>query len=169
MVFYKENLFDYSGKSVIKVVQRAEKKPLKELRIYDLIMRGNRPLKISHGVYFFYSAQGECLYVGKNSSRRFVERIPDHFSLGVDSWMNQFLSHMKKVYNLRDIATAAIKAKNCRLLLMPVGNHESIGKIEKFFKIFLQPKFNSHKDKTISYYKKRIDLNQKLREILKAL
>jgi len=50
---------------VLELVQRAEKVPLGDLRVYDLLREGDRPLL--WGVYFFYSSAGQCLYVGKSA------------------------------------------------------------------------------------------------------
>jgi hypothetical protein len=54
------------ARAVLNLIQQAEKIPLGDLRIYDLLRDGDRPLL--KGVYFFYSAEGQCLYVGKNSA-----------------------------------------------------------------------------------------------------
>jgi hypothetical protein len=72
---------------VLEQVRHAKKKPLGELLVYDLLRDGDRPLL--WGVYFFFSHDGQCLYVGKNSARKFVDRIPVHLCLYPKERMNQ--------------------------------------------------------------------------------
>ena len=79
---------------VLERVQRVEKKPLGELLVYDLLRDDDRPLL--WGVYFFYSQKGECLYVGKNSARKFIDRIPVHLCLSETDWMNHLVRRIRQ-------------------------------------------------------------------------
>jgi hypothetical protein len=117
---------------------------LGELRIYDLLRDGDRPLL--WGVYFFYSPDRQCLYVGKNSARKFVERIPAHLSLAPTSWMSHLVKRICKHEGIGSLAEAAESARCHRLLLMPVNRREQIGEIgrlERFFRLFADPRYNS--------------------------
>jgi hypothetical protein len=128
---------------VLERVQQAEKKALGELRIYDLIREGDRPLL--WGVYFFFSPEGQCLYVGKNSARKFVERIPVHLSLAEEDWMNHLVKRMCRYEGLSCLADAAEAARGHTLLLMPVSQEQKtqIAALEKFFRLFAEPKYNA--------------------------
>jgi hypothetical protein len=59
-----------------------------DIRLRELADTSERP----YGVYAFFDSvvQGNCLYVGKVSSRSYAERIPMHFDPRSKSWMNQF-------------------------------------------------------------------------------
>jgi len=119
----------------------SEKRALKDIKIIDLIIQNGGELESRHGVYFFFSEKNECLYVGKNSSQQFVERIPWHFALSVDSYGNHFLKYYKKRYGLDSIFEAAKHTLDCKLLLMPVIQRD-ITKIEKLFRVFSDPLLN---------------------------
>lgn len=118
-----------------------EKRALKDIKIVDLIIQKGGELESRHGVYFFFSENNECLYVGKISSQQFVERIPWHFALSEDSYGNHFLKYYKKLHGLVSIFEAANHALHCRLLVMPIV-YTDITKIEKLFRVFSNPELN---------------------------
>ena len=121
----------------------APKKRLRDAKLFDFIMQDGIELLGVHGVYFFFAADNAtCLYVGKNSSPQFIERIPWHLALGEDSWQNHFLKYYRKQYQLASLFEAAKAAGDCHILLMPAP-HEIIAKAEKFFRVFLKPRFNT--------------------------
>jgi hypothetical protein len=60
------------------------KRSLKVLRVVDLVEQGG------NGIYAIFQNQ-KCLYVGKASSRSFVERIPAHLDTREIAWMNGLL------------------------------------------------------------------------------
>lgn len=129
---------------VLEKVQLADKIALADLRIYDLLREGERPLL--WGVYFFFTQKGKCLYVGKNAARKFVERIPVHLCLHPNDWMNHLVKRIQKYENLGSLADAAEAARSHTLLLMPVSNKEQtkrLAAVEKFFRLFAEPKYNS--------------------------
>lgn len=154
------------ARAVLEAIQQAEKKPLGDLRIYDLLRDGDRPLV--NGVYFFFSAEGRCLYVGKNSAQKFVERIPIHLSIAESSWMNYFLKRIKKFEHLPSLIEAAEAACSHTLLLMPVASKDQVGAVEKFFRLFAAPKYNSPSARSLGRYQ-HLDLGAPLTELLKYM
>lgn len=98
-----------------------------------------------HGIYFFFAPDSEtCLYVGKNSSPQFVERIPWHFAISENSWQNHFLKYFKKDRNCSSLFEAAQDAGDCQILLMPTPqDNDLIATIEWLFRFFQKPKFNA--------------------------
>jgi hypothetical protein len=152
---------------VLERVQQAEKKPLGDLRIYDLLRDGDRPLL--WGVYFFYSREGSCLYVGKNSSRKFVERIPVHLCLYPKDWMNHLVQRIRDYEELNSLIDAAEAARTHTLLLVPVSQKEQtkhLAALEKFFRLFAEPKYNALPRRKRH---NRIDLGAPLSEVLEHL
>jgi hypothetical protein len=152
---------------VLERLQQAAKKPLSDLRIYDLLRDGDRPLL--WGVYFFYSREGSCLYVGKNSARKFVERIPVHLCLYPKDWMNQLVQRIRDYEELVSLTDAAEAARTHTLLLMPVSQKEQtkrLAALEKFFRLFAEPKYNALPRRKRH---NRIDLGAPLSEVLEYL
>src|SRR6266446_6795680 len=148
-------------------VQQAEKTPVGELRIYDLLRDGDRLLR--WGVYFFYSQHGECLYVGKNSTQKFVERIPIHFCLEPNTWMNHLVKKIQKHEALPCLTDASEAARGHTLLLMPVSEKEQrtwLAALEKFFRLFAAPKYNALRRRNRH---NSINLDAPLLDVLKRL
>lgn len=124
-------------------IRAASKKRLRDAKLFDFIMQDGIEIPGVHGVYFFFAADNEtCLYVGKNSSPQFIERIPWHFALGEESWQNHFLKYYRRHYQSASLFEAAQAAGDCHILLMP-ALHEVIAKAETFFRVFLKPRFNT--------------------------
>jgi hypothetical protein len=153
------------ARDVLELVQQAVKKPLGELRIYDLLHECGRPLL--WGVYFFYSREGQCLYVGKNSARKYVERIPVHLCVAEEDWMNHLVKRMRQMEEgIGCLMEAAEAARTHTLLLMPVSQKEHITPLERFFRVFAAPKYNAlPRRKRFN----RIDLGAPLAEVLKDM
>ncbi len=117
----------------------AGKKRLADITLYDLIIPDN------HGIYFFFAPDGAtCLYVGKNSSLQFVERMGSHFAVDQTSWHNHFLKYYKAQHKVASLIETAQAVADCRLLLMPVTS-ELISSAEKFFRVALSPVLNRRK------------------------
>ena len=53
---------------------------ISDLKVVDLAFCSNQPRVSGHGVYIFTNNKQKVIYVGKTTSRSFVERIPAHFS-----------------------------------------------------------------------------------------
>lgn len=154
------------------MVNRASKKPVGDLRIYDLIREGDQPSSTRNGVYLFFSPENECLYVGKNSAQAFVERIPWHFAIWEEAWMNHLLKRTKEHQGFDNLVEAADYVIDHQLLLVPMGEHDrsSIRPLEKFFRLFLEPPLNRpYAESTVSRYRRRLDLNKPLREVLEEV
>ena len=83
-------LSDLSGEESLDEIKSSNKIILNKLNLFDLVLENEVPTKLWHGVYVFFSEKDIPLYVGKNSSQTFIERIPWHFALHEKSWMNHF-------------------------------------------------------------------------------
>jgi len=165
-----EQMATESAQAATEMVYRATKKLVGDLKIYDLMFEGEKPLGARHGVYLFFSPENECLYVGKNSAQSFIERIPWHFALWEASWMNHFLKGVRKYQGFNSLIEAADYSRNHQLLLVPVSGDDwsSIGALEKFFRVFLKPTFNAYSDRYISRHQ-HLDLSKPLREVLEVM
>lgn len=133
-----------SIKEGCSAIAAAPKKRLRDAKLFDFIMHDGVPLVGVHGIYFFFASDNStCLYVGKNSSMQFIERIPWHFAIAEASWQNHFLKYYRKTYQLDSLFEAAKGAGDCHILLMPVDRGDLITKAERFFRVFQKPQFNS--------------------------
>jgi hypothetical protein len=162
-----EDIRGLDARRVLENVLVAEKRSLGDLRVYDLICEGNRALL--WGVYFFFNREGECLYVGKNAARKFVERIPVHLCLWDDDWMNHLVKRIQKYGGHTCLFDAAVAARDYTLLLIAISDKEEreiISPLEKFFRIFSAPKYNQLPMK--ERYK-RLDLGLPLSQLLDEL
>ena len=151
-------------------IDHAPKMKLENLRVFDLIMENGIPTNQNHGVYLFFSKDNQCLYVGKNSSNTFVERIPSHFALDERSWMNYFLKHFKKAHKIESIPETATRVTQCNLLLLSVDERdiEWIDALEKAMRIVMRPLFNDLSEKYL-HRNKPIKPTQKVWRLLRRL
>jgi len=135
-----ENL---SVSEACKAIAAAPKKRLRDAKLFDFIMQDGAELPGLHGIYFYFAPDDRtCLYVGKNSSQQFIERIPWHFAVSEGSWQNHFLKYYRKHHNSNSLFNAAKAAGDCYILLVPIED-ELITSAEKFFRVFQKPQFNT--------------------------
>jgi hypothetical protein len=145
-------------------VAAAPKKRLRDAKLFDFFMLDGMQLPGMHGIYFFFAPDNTtCLYVGKNSSMQFVERIPWHFAIDEASWMNHFVKYYRTHHQSPSLFEAAKDAGDCHILLMPVES-ELIAKVERFFRVFQKPQFNSIE--FIPRYLKASPLDAKIGEVI---
>ena len=154
------------AKNVIDAVSDAEKKRVGDVRIYDLMLSKGEP--ILNGVYLFFSESGKCLYAGKNAAQKFVERIPWHFAVDEGAWMNHYLKRTREHKELETLTEAAYAAKEDQLLLISVEQRDLIKPLEKFFRLFAEPEYNSYSS-SYSARHQDVDLNLPLHEVLSQL
>lgn len=116
-------LYQYSeikNLSIRELIEKIESKGgrrISELTIGDLIFNNGKPIHTGCGVYVFLN-ESKIFYVGKNSARCFVERIPSHFDIRKEGWFNRLLRLIAKEKNDglentdEGIQKAAIRAIN---------------------------------------------------------
>ena len=66
-----------------------------DLKLIDLVLPANQ----CNGIYFFVSPNDDVVYVGKASSRSFVERLGGHFDLRAGNWFSSFIRAHARVIN----------------------------------------------------------------------
>lgn len=98
------SLFQYTANSSQlnclspSLVQQVETLPgvrIRDLKLTDLVLPANQ----CNGIYFFVSPNDDVIYVGKASSRSFVERIGGHFDLRAGNWFSSFLRAHARIIN----------------------------------------------------------------------
>ncbi|CEP34088.1 MULTISPECIES: hypothetical protein [unclassified Halomonas] len=75
----------------IDTINSAIRMPLKNLRLFDLLLSNDKETALRHGVYIFFDDKGECMYIGMCSSSHFVHRLGSHFGMSPKYGMNTFL------------------------------------------------------------------------------
>jgi hypothetical protein len=129
-----------------------------------------RPKTIPNGVYLFYDKNKILWYVGKATSRSFVERIPAHFDLRYKAWFNAMPKKM-----CSEGATDAIyekaRQKGLSFRLVMVGmdcstdeGKMNAGALENVLRYYLEPKLNVLKRPALA-----CDGADKIKDILAAL
>ena len=68
---------------------------IRDLKLTDLVLPANQ----CNGIYFFVSPNDSVVYVGKASSRCFVERLGGHFDLRAGNWFSSFLRAHARMVN----------------------------------------------------------------------
>lgn len=117
------------------------RKPLSELLVRDLVLFASSHIPIT-GVYAFFEGEA-VVYVGKCSSRSFIERIPSHFDTRKSAWMNQLISKMAGALPRKHLMVEAKHAfENYSLLLIPC-EPKITGALENVLRVILEPRLNS--------------------------
>lgn len=165
------SLLDRSGNEALSAICHAPRKKIQDLLLLDLIFDDGAPTTIWHGVYAFFHPDGHCVYVGKNGSQNFIERIPWHFALAEGAYMNHLLKRTRDHRGLKSLADAARLAGDYQLLLIPVDpseHYDDISRLEDFLRLFLMPDFNPA-SKTKQRKFGDLDLTKPLRSLLNEL
>jgi hypothetical protein len=142
-----EELYLLKPLEVFEKLNKASKKPLQELRVFDLSIFQGGPLVSAGGVYLFFDSNNICLYVGKATSRSFIERIPAHFDPRSYAWFATLPNRVVKQDLTSDYSSALDFCVNqCNLLLINFNTNEECSEqaslTETYLQILFQPKLN---------------------------
>lgn len=74
--------------------------PIASLTLRNLYQLNAKLTGHGHGVYLFYR-KNTVRYIGKNSSRTYLERIPAHFDVRIKSWFNSYIRAAIRDENLQ--------------------------------------------------------------------
>ena len=99
--------------------------------------------KYPNGVYLMYSGS-ELWYVGKCTSRSFIERIPSHFDQREEAWFSTVPKRIRS-FAQEPISYAGAHAQALELNLVLIGIHQtSVAKrLETALRSYLKPKLNT--------------------------
>ena len=130
-----------------------DKPEAREVTIADL---ANTPL-YPNGVYLFFSStrDGDCVYVGKASSRSFLGRIPGHFEPRQEFWMNHLSKKYAKNHHNDDYYAGLANALSTFLVLVGVrfeqepdaeaSRRVKINTLEAILRTSMKPKLNERR------------------------
>ncbi|CEM63370.1 hypothetical protein [Treponema phagedenis] len=94
-----EDVKKLTRQDLIKEI-KAKANKISEIKLGDFLFTDDGSFAPTHGVYLFLNENKEVLYVGKNSARSYIERIPAHFDVRFAAWMNSFFMDYIKAKNI---------------------------------------------------------------------
>ena len=95
-----------------------------------------------NGLYLFYDEQNALWYVGKSTSRSFIERVPSHFDQREDAWFNTLPKRIMAIAEIGEYADAHRLSLSMRLVLIGIKNKQSALKLETVLRGFMRPQLN---------------------------
>ena len=110
---------DYQLDELKKSIDEAKGIKVSELCIHQLI---SEDPNLNHGIYVFKSQKGD-VYVGKCTSRSFVERIAAHFDNRDNAWMNTILKKISKSQNITIQESYTYFLNSFELVLIPFNTN----------------------------------------------
>jgi len=118
---------DQSFERLLTDLHNLPGKLVSSLSILDLYSLNNAQNGFGHGVYLFVR-DSHVRYVGKNSSRTFLERIPAHFDFRVAGWFNTLVraesevrpkSHKDKNKAFAEISNEILSTYKLKFIMFP--------------------------------------------------
>jgi hypothetical protein len=94
-----------------------------------------------HGVYVFFNQSRGVEYVGKATSRSFIERLPAHFDPREAAWFNTLTRRLQQVQP-STYSTALETALELQVILVGVGSTQLSSALERFLRTSLAPRLN---------------------------
>jgi hypothetical protein len=124
---------------VFSLINRSKKIKIENIKLIDMIYMKQSLI----GVYIFFNLENQPIYVGKCSSRSFLERIASHYDLRVTGIMNNFLCALAdkpkgrncKKIKLKELQNAYLKSLKYKLLFieLPLYFRDRILQYENLF------------------------------------
>ena len=124
------------------LLEKSQMKTVSEITIRELSSTYS-----PNGLYFMFSSGGELAYVGKASSRSFIERIPSHFDQREHAWMNTVPKKILKRGNADTYDDALQRALDLQLVMMGFKDRTMSIRLETALRAFLQPRLNPGRKK----------------------
>lgn len=98
-----------------------------------------------NGVYLFFATDGELRYVGKSTSRSFIERISSHFDQRHDAWFATLPRRVLKLSQMAAYADAHAHALEFKLVLVGVKFGATAMKLENALRSYMKPTLNTQR------------------------
>ena len=90
-----------------------------------------------NGLYLFFNDENELWYVGKATSRSFIERIPAHFDQREIAWFNTLPKKVMKFCNIQTYREALNKSLSLKLMIVGIQDKNSPMKLETVLRSYL--------------------------------
>ncbi len=132
---------DKSLAQFAEVLRRLPTKAVGTVQLAELCSMADYP----NGLYLFFAEDGELRYVGKSTSRSFIERVPSHFDQRHDAWFNTLPKRIMATSKIGEYADAHALGLSLRLVLIGIKSKDTALKLERVLRSFLQPTLNAGK------------------------
>ena len=114
----------------------------------------------ANGVYFFFDDRKCLQYIGKATSKSFIERIPAHFDPRRDSWFNTVT---KKMTNGGVPYSVALRKSLClSVILLGAADPVVATRLESIFRHSYRPALNAPKKSYLA------DQSRSLEDLVKS-
>lgn len=120
-----------------------QKKIVGTVQLSELCAMADHP----NGLYLFFDDQDVLWYVGKSTSRSFIERVPSHFDQRQDAWFNTLPTRIMAVCSIAEYADAHALGLSLRLVLIGMKSKETAIRLESVLRSYMRPHLNSGKPK----------------------
>lgn len=135
---------EHRDKSLIEfeeLLRGLRRTPVGLIKLGELCSMADYP----NGLYLFFSERGELSYVGKATSRSFIERVPSHFDQRHDAWFNTLPKRIMAIAKMGSYAEAHTLGLTHGLVLIGIKSKRTALRLEVVLRSFLQPTFNAGK------------------------
>jgi excinuclease UvrABC nuclease subunit len=98
-----------------------------------------------NGLYLLFDENDELWYVGKATSRSFIERVPSHFDQREEAWFNTLpkkIMTFSKIVLYRDAHSLGL---SLRLVLIGVQSKDTALKLERMLRAYMSPHLNTER------------------------
>jgi hypothetical protein len=141
---------------LLKTIQSKDGKLLNELKVKDLSYHNSDPIFPGTGIYIFREGE-KVVYVGKNSSMSFTERLAKHFDLRHGAWFNRLLELVcTKILQLdwndqNALAASKYAFENLNIVLINFKDRSRVDRIERLLRSCAEPlnKFKSLRENNL--------------------
>lgn len=100
-----------------------------------------------NGLYLFFDQDDELWYVGKATSRSFIERVPSHFDQRQDAWFNTLSARIMSRLSMETYADAHALGLSLRLVLIGIRAKATATRFEAALRAYMQPQLNALRGK----------------------
>lgn len=98
-----------------------------------------------NGLYLFFDDQDVLWYVGKSTSRSFIERVPSHFDQRQDAWFNTLPTRIMAMCSIAEYPDALALGLSLRLVLVGMKSKATTVRLESVLRSYMRPHLNSGK------------------------
>ncbi len=124
-----------------EAIARTPKRRIADITLGELCSVSDYP----HGLYLIFDDDDSLCYVGKATSRSFIERIPAHFDVREGAWFNTIPKRVMKFHDISNYTDALQRGISLRILLIGIRDAGTTSRLERVLRSFLKPRFNTGK------------------------
>jgi hypothetical protein len=143
-----ENYRDSTLDSFTKLLLKMPKKVVGDIKLSELCSMTDYP----NGLYLFFDEFDELWYVGKSTSRSFIERIPAHFDQRQNAWFNTLPIRIMTMCSIVEYADAHAIGLKLRVAIIGMKSKKAAIKFESVLRSYMKPKLNNGKSSKYSSF-----------------